>query len=71
MRACSAPPMQPLGRLAPVQLLAQHREVIVAFGMQEARGDAARGDRHAVAFGQLEVRLAVAVDAGVARRAAR
>ena len=58
--------MQPLGRLAPVQLLAQHREVVVMLRMQEARGVRRAARRHAIAFGELEVRLPVAMDGGVA-----
>ena len=49
-----------------MQLLAQHREVVVALGMQEARRVRRAPDRDAVALGEREVRVAVAVRGRVA-----
>ena len=57
---------QPFRRLAPVQLLAQHREVVVALGVQEARRVRRAPHGDALAFGQREMRLAVAMQRGVA-----
>ena len=41
---------QALGGFAPVELLAQHREVVVAFRVQEARAVRRAAQHHAVAF---------------------
>ena len=52
---------QALRRFAPVQLLAQHREVVVAFGVEEPGRVRRALDRDAFAFGEREARLAVAM----------
>ena len=53
---------EPLGRFAPVQLVAQHREVIVVLGMQQSRRvrRTSRGDAVALGIPQ-EAQKAAAV----------
>jgi hypothetical protein len=55
--------VETLGRCAPVEFLAQRREIVVAFGVEEARPERRALEQHAVALSQREVTLPVAVDA--------
>ena len=56
------------GRGAPVQLLAQHCEITVALGMQQANAVGRTGDPHGVARTGVVAGLAVEVNAGVVGR---
>ena len=58
-----------LGRFAPVELLAQHRDVIVIVWVEQARAMLGAPQRDAIAFGQIEVRLPVAMDRRIATMA--
>ena len=59
--------MTTLSRLLaiPVQLLAQHGVVAVPRGMQQADGVRIAPHRHAVAFAQVEMGVAVEVNTGI------
>src|SRR5205809_1157893 len=55
------PGAQPLWRFAPVQLAAQHREVIVILRVEQSDPVLRPADDNAIAFGQRKARLPIAM----------